>query len=196
MGEDHTRGSKPGAFTPVAMVADNDWAIGQLVERVSHSKYWRSTAIFIIEDDAQDGADHVDARRTVGLVISPYIKRGTVDSTLYSTTSFLRTLELLLGLPPMSQYDAAATPLYAAFSDKPDLRPYTALPAQVDLFEKNAETACGAADSAKMNFSEADRAPMAKLNEILWKNVKGAEAKTPAPVHRFRALAEAAPDDD
>jgi phospholipase C len=196
MGEDHTRGSKPGAFTPMAMVADNDWAVGQLVERVSHSKYWASTAIFIIEDDAQDGADHVDARRTVGLVISPYIKRGAVDSTLYSTTSFLRTIELLLGLPPMSQYDAAATPLYTAFADRPDLTPYAALPAQADLFEKNAETAWGAAESAKMNFSEADRAPMARLNEILWKSVKGADAKVPAPVHRFRALVEAAPDDD
>ncbi|MDB5475441.1 MAG: hypothetical protein JWP49_952 [Phenylobacterium sp.] len=196
MGEDHTRGSKPGAFTPIAMVADNDWAVGQLVERVSHSRYWASTAIFIIEDDAQDGADHVDARRTVGLVISPYIKRGTVDSTLYSTSSFLRSLELLLGLPPMSQYDAAATPLYAAFADKPDLTPFTALPAQVDLDEKNAETAWGAQESARMNFAEADRAPMRRLNEIIWKSVKGAAAKVPAPTHRFRALAEAAPDDD
>jgi YVTN family beta-propeller protein len=196
MGEDHTRGSKPGAFTPIAMVADNDWAIGQLVERVSHSKYWSSTAIFVIEDDAQDGADHVDARRTVGLVISPYIRRGAVDSSLYSTSSFLRTIELLLGLPPMSQYDAASTPLYAAFADKPDLSPYTALPAQVDLMEKNTQTAWGAGESARMNFSEPDRAPMAKLNEILWKSVKGADAKLPAPVHRFRALVEAAPDDD
>jgi YVTN family beta-propeller protein len=196
MGEDHTRGSKPGAFTPIAMVADNDWAVGQLVERVSHSRYWASTAILIIEDDAQDGADHVDARRTVGLAISPYIKRGTVDSTLYSTSSFLRSLELLLGLPPMSQYDAAATPLYAAFTDKPDLTPFTALPAQVDLYEKNAETAWGAQESARMNFAEADRAPMRRLNEIIWKSVKGPAATVPAPTHRFRALAEAAPDDD
>jgi len=196
MGEDHTRGSKPGAFTPVAMVADNDWAVGQLVERVSHSKYWPNTAIFIIEDDAQDGADHVDARRTVALVISPYMKRGAVDSTLYSTSSFLRTIELLLGLPPMSQYDAAATPLYAAFSNKPDLAPYAGLPAQVDLFQKNVETAWGAAESSRMNFAEPDRVPMGRLNEILWKNVKGADAAVPAPVHRFRALVDAAPDDD
>ena len=195
MGEDHTRGTQPGEFTPVAMIADNDWAIGQLVERVSHSKYWPTTAIFIIEDDAQDGADHVDARRTVGLVISPYIKRGTVDSTLYSTSSFLRTMELLLGLPPMSQYDAAATPLYAAFADKPDLTPYVAKPAEVDLFTKNAANAAGAEESAMMNFSEPDRAPMKKLNEIIWKAVNGPNAHAPAPVHRFRALADAAPDD-
>ncbi|MDB5442411.1 MAG: hypothetical protein JWP73_787 [Phenylobacterium sp.] len=196
MGEDHTRGSKPDAYTPVAMVADNDWAVGQLVERVSHSKYWASTAIFIIEDDAQDGADHVDARRTVGLVASPYTKRGAVDSTLYSTSSFLRTIELLLGLPPMSQYDAAATPLYAAFGDKPDPTPFTALAAQVDLFAKNLVTAWGAQESARMNFAEADRAPMRRLNAIIWKSVRGAEAKVPAPVHRFRALADARPDGD
>jgi YVTN family beta-propeller protein len=196
MGEDHTRGAKPDAYTPVAMVADNDWAVGQLVERVSHSKYWASTAIFIIEDDAQDGSDHVDARRTVGLVISPYLKRGTVDSTLYSTSSFLRTIELLLGLPPMSQYDAAATPLYAAFGDKPDPTPFTALPAQVDLFAKNTAIAWGAEESARMNFAEADRAPMRRLNEIIWKSVRGAGAQVPAPVHRFRALVDARPDDD
>lgn len=196
MGEDHTRGSAPGAFTPVSMVADNDWAIGQLVERVSHSKYWASTAVFIIEDDAQDGADHVDARRTVGLVISPYIRRGAVDSTLYSTSSFVRTIELLLGLPPMSQYDAAATPLFASFSEKPDLTPYVAKPAEVDLFVKNPDKGPGAAESEAMNFSEPDRAPMRKLNEIVWKAVNGPDAKVPAPVHRFRALAEAARDED
>ncbi len=98
MPEDHTRGTEPGAFTPQAMVANNDYAIGQLVDAVSHSKYWPNTAIFIIEDDAQDGPDHVDARRTVGLVLSPYVKRGIVDSTLYSTSSFVRSIELLLGM--------------------------------------------------------------------------------------------------
>jgi hypothetical protein len=115
LGEDHTRGTQPGAFTPVAMVAHNDQAIGHLVDRVSHCRFWEKTAIFIIEDDAQDGLDHVDARRTVGLAISPYVKRGIVDSTLYTTSSFVRSMELLLGLTPMSQYDAAAMPLYASF---------------------------------------------------------------------------------
>ena len=118
-GEDHTAGTTPGAYTPQAMVANNDNAIGQLVDAVSHSRYWPDTAIFIIEDDAQDGSDHVDARRTVGLVISPYVKRGIVDSTFYSTSSMIRSMELLLGLPPMSQYDAAAMPMYASFGATP-----------------------------------------------------------------------------
>ena len=191
MGEDHTRGSQTGAFTPSAMVANNDWALGQLVDRISHSKYWATTAILVIEDDAQDGADHVDARRTVALAISPYIKRGAVDSTLYSTSSFVRSIELLLGLPPMSQYDAAATPLYAAFGDKADPTPYKVLPPQVDVMAKNLATAWGAAASAKMDFADADKAPMGKLNEIIWKSVKGADSAMPAPVHRYRALAEA-----
>ena len=190
MGEDHTRGTKAGAFTPVAMVADNDWALGQLIDRVSHSKYWATTAIFVVEDDAQDGADHVDARRTLALAVSPYIRRGTLDSTLYSTSSMVRSIELLLGLPPMSQYDAAATPLYAAFSDKPDLTTFTALPAQVDLFAKNLSTAWGAAASAKMDFDDEDKAPVGQLNEVIWRSVKGADSKMPAPVHRFRALVD------
>lgn len=100
LGEDHTQGTRVGAPTPVAAVANNDWAVGQLVDRVSHSPYWKETAIFIIEDDAQNGSDHVDARRTIGLVLSPYSRRRVVDSTLYTTSSMLRSMELLLGLPP------------------------------------------------------------------------------------------------
>ncbi|MFI4936479.1 MAG: alkaline phosphatase family protein [Caulobacterales bacterium] len=191
MPEDHTRGTAPGAFTPVAMVASNDYALGQLVDRVTHSKYWPTTAIFILEDDAQDGPDHVDARRTVALIASPYIHRGLVDSTLYTTSSFVRTIELLLGLPPMSQFDAAATPLYAAFGDKPDLTPYTAIAPMVDLNAKNTVTSYGAAASSRMDFSDNDRAPMHQLNEIIWKSVKGAESPMPAPVHRYRPLADA-----
>jgi hypothetical protein len=186
--EDHTRGTEPGAFTPVAAVGSNDLALGRIVDRVSHSKYWATTAIIVVEDDAQDGPDHVDARRTVALVASPYIKRGTVDSTLYSTSSIVRTIELLLGLPPMSQYDAAATPLYAAFGMTPDLKPYDVQPAQVDLNAKNLVTAYGAAASAKMDFSDNDRAPMHQLNEIIWKSVMGANSPMPPPVHRYRAL--------
>ena len=187
---DHTNGSKAGAFTPAAMVAENDLALGQIVERVSHSRYWPQTAIFVIEDDAQDGPDHVDARRTVCLAISPYIKRRTVDSTLYSTSSMLRTMELLLGLKPLSQYDAAASPFYAAFSDKPDLTPFAARPADIDLNAKNDTQSYGARDSAKMDFSDVDRAPMHRLNEILWKSVRGADSPMPPPVHRYRALVD------
>ena len=188
--EDHTRGTEPGAFTPVAMVGSNDLALGQIVDRVSHSKYWATTAIIVVEDDAQDGPDHVDARRTVALVASPYIKRGTVDSTLYSTSSLVRTIELLLGLPPLSQFDAAATPLYAAFGTTPDMTPYTVLPPQVDLNAKNLATAWGASASAKMDFAEDDHAPMHQLNEIIWRSVRGADSPMPPPVHRYRALVD------
>src|SRR5207248_4963016 len=129
LGEDHTTGTTPGTFTPQACVASNDIALGRLVDAVSHSKYWPETAIFVIEDDAQNGPDHVDAHRTVGLVVSPYTKRRFVDSTQYSTVAMIRTMELILGLPPLSQYDAAARPMYASFTDKADLGPYEHEPA-------------------------------------------------------------------
>ena len=123
---DHTSGTKPGAPTVLAAVADNDLALGQVVEGLTKSPFWKEMAIFVVEDDAQNGSDHVDAHRTVALAISPYIKRHTVDSTMYSTSSMLRTMELILGLEPMSQFDAAARPMFAAFGPKagPDrLRP-------------------------------------------------------------------------
>jgi hypothetical protein len=167
-----------------------------LVDRVSHSKYWPTTAIFIIEDDAQDGPDHVDARRTVGLVVSPYVKRGIVDSTMYSTSSMLRSMELLLGLGPMSQYDAAATPLYASFGTHADLTPFTTLPPHVDLNARNTERSYAAAVSKKMDFSDVDRVPMRTLNEIVWKSVRGAASTMPPPVHRFRPLIGTDPDDN
>jgi YVTN family beta-propeller protein len=185
LGEDHTQGTRPGAPTPVAAVASNDQALGMIVERVSNSKYWPETAIFVIEDDAQDGPDHVDARRTIGLVISPYTKRNVVDSTLYTTSSFLRTMELLLGLPPMTQYDAAATPMYTAFDVKPTVTPYKNLPPEVDLNARNTERAWGARQSMEMNLDEFDEAPMFALNEIIWKSVKGADSRMPLPIHRF-----------
>jgi hypothetical protein len=167
-----------------------------VVDALSHSRYWPETAIFIIEDDAQDGADHVDARRTVGLVISPYVKRGMVDRTLYSTCSMLRSMELLLGLPPMSQYDAAAMPMYAAFGTEAKVTPFTVIPPMVDIKAVNRKTAWGGKASERMDFSEPDRAPMLALNEIIWKSVRGADAVVPAPVHRFRPLIELADDDD
>ena len=189
LGENHTRGTTPGAHTPVACVANNDWAVGQLVDRVTHSKYWPETAIFIIEDDAQNGPDHVDARRTAGLVISPYTKRQAVDSTLYTTSSMLRTMQLLLGLPPMTQYDAAATPMYASFGNNPDLTPFSHLEAQVDVNAKNTASAWGARKSLAMNFSDYDLAPEFELNEIIWKSVKGAHNEMPLPQRRFHLLA-------
>jgi YVTN family beta-propeller protein len=195
---DHTGGTRAGRPTPRAMVADNDLALGRLVEAVSGSRFWPQSAIFVLEDDAQNGPDHVDAHRSVLLVASPYARRGALDSTLYTTSGVLRTIELVLGLPPMSQYDAAATPLWAAFTDRPDLRPYTARPARVRLDEVNGEDAPGAAASAAMNFTELDRAPERELNEILWQAMRGAGAAMPPPVRAafVRPLPEGGDGDD
>jgi YVTN family beta-propeller protein len=184
LGEDHTTGTAPGTFTPPACVASNDLALGRLVEAVSHGKHWQETAIFVIEDDAQNGPDHVDAHRTVGLVISPYVKRGAVDSAQYSTVSMVRTMELILGLPPLSQYDAAARPMFASFTDTPDLRAYEHAEAQTDLTAVNPKTAYGAKRSARMDFSEYDRVDDFELNEILWRSLKGADAPLPPAVRR------------
>ncbi len=143
---DHTSGTKPGTLTVTAFVADNDLALGRVVEGLSKSRFWKNLAIFVVEDDAQNGSDHVDAHRTVALAISPYIKRKTVDSTMYSTSSMLRTMELCLGLEPMSQFDASARPMSNAFTDKPDLTPYVHRPAGVDLSARNDATAWGAGE--------------------------------------------------
>jgi YVTN family beta-propeller protein len=185
LGEDHTVGTRPGLPTPRAAVASNDYALGIIVERITKSRYWPETAIFVIEDDAQDGPDHVDARRTVALAISPYIKRGMLDSTLYTTSSMLRTIELLLGLQPMSQFDAAAMPMYAAFGTTPDLKPYTKLEPTYPLEEKNTAAAWGAKASLAMDFSDYDRTPMFELNEIVWKSVNGPRSEMPLPVRRY-----------
>ena len=184
LGEDHTSGTTPGAYTPSACVASNDVALGRIVEAVSHSKFWPETAIFVIEDDAQNGPDHVDAHRTVGFVISPYTKRKSVDSTMYQTVSMIRSIELILGLPPLSQFDAAATPMYASFTKRADLTPYTALPAAIDLNTRNVVTAYGAERSGRMDFSDYDKVDDFELNEILWHAVKGPEAPMPPAVRR------------
>jgi YVTN family beta-propeller protein len=178
---DHTSGTSPGQHTPRAMVADNDLAIGQLVDRISHSPIWKESAIFIIEDDAQNGPDHVDAHRSILFAISPFSRRGVVDSTMYTTSGVLRTMELILGLPPMSQYDAAATPMYNAFQTTPDLRPYTHVPARVPLDEKNDWNAPGAQASLRMNFSGPDLAPDLELNQIVWEAVRGRDSVMPPP---------------
>ena len=182
LGNDHTSGTKAGAWTPTAMVAENDRALGLLVEAVSQSKFWTDTAIFVLEDDAQNGADHIDAHRMPGFVISAWTKRGAVDSNLYSTTSMLRTMELILGLQPMSQYDAAARPMWASFQDKADPTPFRARPAQVDVNERNTKLAWGARESGRMDFSGPDKADDLRLNEIVWRSVRGADSPMPAPV--------------
>jgi YVTN family beta-propeller protein len=182
LGNDHTTGTAPGKPTPRAMVAENDMALGRLVEAISRSRFWPESAILVLEDDAQNGPDHVDAHRSVLLLASPWAKRAAVDSTLYTTSGVLRTIELILGLPPMSQYDAAATPLFAAFAPKPDPTPYSVRPARVSLTETNREDAPGAQASLRMNLVEADLAPERELNEILWKSVRGKDAVMPAPI--------------
>lgn len=175
LGEDHTSGTTPGAYTPYASVASNDYALGKIVEAVSHSKYWHKMAIFVIEDDAQNGPDHVDAHRTVGLVISPYTRRKSVDHTFYTTSGMLRTIELILGLPPMSQYDAGATPMFRCFTHKPNLKPYQHRTPRVDLDEVNGVNAPMAEVSKRLNFEEYDLADFDTLNRILWAAVKGKE---------------------
>ena len=193
---DHTAGTQPGAVTPTACMADNDLALGRLVEAVSHSKFWPQTAIFILEDDAQNGPDHVDAHRSPAFVISPYARRGAVDSTMYSTCSMLRTMELILGLKPMSQFDTAAQPMFQAFQSAPDLRPYDATPARVNLNERNTPVAWGAAASQKMDFAREDAADETILNEIIWRSVRGAAQPMPPPHHAAFVFAQPKADDD
>lgn len=181
LGNDHTSGTQPGAWTPTSMVAENDAALGRVVEAISQSRFWKESAIFVLEDDAQNGPDHVDAHRSPAFAISPFSKRRAVDSTLYTTSGMLRTMELILGLEPMSQYDAAATPMYNAFQPTPDTTPYKALPARVRTDERNVSTAWGAEASMRMNLREADLAPELELNEIIWRSVRGAHSPMPPP---------------
>jgi YVTN family beta-propeller protein len=194
LGEDHTFGTRPGMYTPQACVASNDLALGRIVDALSRSKHWHETAIFVIEDDAQNGPDHVDAHRTAGLVISPYTRRKTVDSTQYSTVSMVRTMELILGLPPLSQFDAAARPMFASFTDKPNLTPYTHEPARIDLNAVNTQTAYGAERSMKMDFDEYDKIDDFELNEILWRAIKGKDAPLPPAVRRAIAYRPGLPE--
>ena len=180
---DHTAGTRPGARTPAAMVAENDLAFGRLIDALSHSPYWKDTVVFCVEDDSQNGPDHVSAERMPIYVVSPYAGGG-VRHEHYSTAGIVRTIEMLLGIPPLSAYDAAAEPLYQAFTDKPDLRPYDVLPETVDLEAKNSLAAYRARDSARLDFSREDAVPDATLNDIVWHAVRGARA-TPPPYGAF-----------
>lgn len=193
---DHTSGTAAGKPTPTAMVADNDLALGRIVEAVSTSKFWKDTAIFVVEDDAQNGSDHVDAHRTVALVISPYTRRGYVDSNMYSTASMLRTMELILGLQPMTQFDAAALPMYGSFHSKLDATPYRHRPAGVDLTARNAPDAWGAKLSATFDFSKEDAADDLLLNEVVWRSVRGPNSPMPAPVRASFVFASPLEDEE
>jgi DNA-binding beta-propeller fold protein YncE len=191
---DHTAGTRVGKPTPTACVADNDLALGRVVEALSKSKFWPQLAIFVVEDDAQNGPDHVDAHRAVSLVISPYCKRQYVDSTMYSTSSVLRTMELILGLDPMSQFDAAATPMWNSFRGTPDLRGYAHRIPKADLNEVNLPTAFGAAESEKFDLTKEDAADDLRLNEVIWRSIKGRHSPMPAPVRA--AFVRPRPDHD
>jgi YVTN family beta-propeller protein len=193
---DHTSGTRIGAPTPSAMVADNDLALGRVVEGLSKSRFWPHLAIFVVEDDAQNGSDHVDAHRTVAMAISPYIKRKIVDSTMYSTSSMLRTIELILGLDPMSQFDASARPMSNAFTATPDLTAYHVRPPGIDIHELNAPDAPGAAASAKLNLDKEDQADDLIFNEIIWKAVRGADSAMPPPVRAAFVIPRSKADDD
>jgi DNA-binding beta-propeller fold protein YncE len=180
MGNDHTSGSRKGAFSVEAAIADNDLAVGQFIEHLSKSKIWHESAVFIVEDDAQNGSDHVDAHRSTAYVISPYTKRNFVDHTMYSTAGILRTMELILGIPPMSQYDAAAMPLFKCFSKKIQLTPFQAVPENVDINQRNIALN-NSKRTANFDFSHEDSAPDLAFNEDIWKVMKGEKSKMPAP---------------
>jgi len=190
LGNDHTWGTAAGRFSPRAMVSDNDYAVGQLVEMISQSPIWKETAIFILEDDAQNGFDHVDAHRSTGYVISPFVAQGTLYKSFANTDSMLRTMELILGLPPMNQYVAVAPPLLV-FGDKPtNDRPYHAiLPAKEIVCEVNKASAYRSADSlALIKRDREESVPDAILNDILWHNAKGANAAKPPMPYGLRLL--------
>jgi YVTN family beta-propeller protein len=177
MPSDHTEGTTPGFSTPKACLADNDLAVGQIVDGISHSKFWKSTLILIVEDDAQDGLDHVDGHRTVALAVSPYTQRGAIDSTFYSQVSMVKTIELILGVPPMSLFDLIANDMRQSFQPTPDLTPYQAVEPAQSIYELNPEVGAlngqskaDAIASSKMNWVEPDDVPTEQLNQILWRN--------------------------
>lgn len=178
---DHTEGARLGRPTPFAHVADNDLAVGLFVEYLSKSKIWNESVVFIVEDDAQNGPDHVDAHRTTAYVAGGLVKRKFVDHTMYSTSSMLRTIELILGLPPMSQYDAAAEPMWRCFTSAPDSNPFTAVAANVNLNDKNEKKTASARISETLDFSKEDRIPDMVFSEVIWKAVKGEDSEMPAP---------------
>jgi Phosphoesterase family len=162
-------------------MADNDWGVGMFLDYLSHSSVWKESVVFILEDDAQNGPDHVDAHRSPAYVAGPYVKRNFVDHTMYSTSSMLRTIELILGLPPMSQYDAAAMPMYKCFTATPDFTAFQSVPSNIDLNEKNTKNTESARLSETFDFSKEDRIPDMVFSEVIWKAVKGEDSKMPAP---------------
>jgi YVTN family beta-propeller protein len=197
---DHTSGTTPNYSTPKACFADNDLAVGQIVEGLTHSKFWKSMLILVVEDDAQSGLDHVDGHRTVALAISPYIRRGAVDSTFYSQASLAKTIELILGLPTMSLFDLIANDLRNSFQTTPDLAPYAAETPKQSIYEANPKLSAlrgparkAAREAMHMNFREPDVAPTDKVNRMIWASVRGWDV--PYPAAKQGVFLPFAPDD-
>jgi DNA-binding beta-propeller fold protein YncE len=177
--DDHTQGTTPGTRTPKAMIASSDWALGEFVDAISHSSIWPQSAIFVVEDDSQEGLDHIDAHRMPAFVISPYSRPGAVVSTRYDQLSVLRTIELLTGIKPLGLGDALATPMYDAFQPTPNLAPYTQLVPHVDMAATNRASAPDAALSRSLDFNHPDQVPQRTLDAILWHAMRGASSRVP-----------------
>jgi hypothetical protein len=182
MGNDHTNGAAAGKLSPLSLAADNDLGVGMVVEAVSKSRFWNETAIFVIEDDAQNGPDHVDSHRSPCYVISPWVKRGVVNSIMYNQASVLRTIEIILGLHPLTTYDAGARPMFGVFDNALSSQTYTLEKAQTPLDVKNPANTAAAARSAHMRFDQADEIDDDELNAVLWAAIKGPGVPAPLPV--------------
>jgi YVTN family beta-propeller protein len=178
---DHTEGQRLGRPTVFAHVADNDLAVGMFVEHLSNSKIWNESVVFILEDDAQNGSDHVDAHRSTAYLAGGLVKRNFVDHHMYSTSSMLRTMELILGIPPMSQYDAAAEPMWRCFSSQPTKTPFVSVPSRIDLNDKNLKETASSRLSETFDFSKEDNVPDLLFSQVIWKAVKGEQTEMPAP---------------
>lgn len=195
---DHTEGLRLGRPTPYAHVADNDLAVGLFVEYLSKSPIWKETAVFILEDDAQNGADHVDAHRSIAFVAGGFVKRGFVDHTMYTTSSMLRTMELILGIPPMTQYDAAATPMWRSFTNIPDTKSFGAILPQINLKDKNTAMNEWQRRSEKFDLTKEDAVPDLEFNVVLWHGLKGSNIPFPGPKRAafFKSIKKADKDND
>lgn len=194
---DHTEGLRLGKPSPNAHVAENDLAVGMFIEYLSKHPIWNQTAVFIVEDDAQDGPDHIDAHRTTAYVAGGLVKRNFIDHTMYSTSSILKTIELILGIPPMSQYDAAATPLWRCFQSTPNNFVFNVKPAKYDINEKNTVKSAWQQKSETFNFAKEDAIPDRVFTEVIWKAVKGLDAVVPAPKRAaFLKITKEEDDDD
>jgi hypothetical protein len=178
---DHTEGLRKGRPTPFAHVADNDLAVGLFIEHLSKSAIWKESVVFILEDDAQNGADHVDAHRSPAYVVGPYVKRNFVDHTMYSTASMLRTIELILGLPAMSQYDAAATSMWNCFTAQPNVSSFQSVPSNINLNEVNTVMNEWQRRSENFNLTKEDAVPDLEFNIVLWHAIKGDTVPFPGP---------------